>query len=345
MVRGKLRTETTNIRLSTLEGAKIYANLRKDVEAAGILERDYFYYAKTIAFVFSGLFLGIFFIFISSSFIITVASGLLFSFFVVQIGGLFHDSGHRTIFKSVRNNDIIGYIACFFLAYTYKKWRINHNKHHANPNEEDMDPDIERPMFSFNEKQMKEKKGYWKFLSKMQFYTYYPIGALTAIYVQLANIFYFTTEPKKTKYWEKLLYAVGIFAWLAGPIIAFDLVKAFTVYFTVYPLVGIYLFNVFAPNHKGMPQIKKGQEISFLEQQIITSRNIKGGFFTDLILLGLNYQIEHHLFTNCPRNKLKLITPYVKKICEKYGLEYTEVGIVETNRIILNELKQVSLSV
>jgi delta8-fatty-acid desaturase len=61
-------------------------------------------------------------------------------------------------------------------------------------------------------------------------------------------------------------------------------------------------------------------------------------------MIGLNYQIEHHLFTHCPRNKLKLLTPYVKRICKKYGLEYTDVGIVETNKIILRELNEVALS-
>ena len=82
-----------------------------------------------------------------------------------------------------------------------------------------------------------------------------------------------------------------------------------------------------------------------MEHQIITSRNLKGAFLTELFFIGLNLQIEHHLFTNCPRNKLKLITPYVKKLCHDLGLEYREVGLVATNKIILNELKQVLLSV
>ena len=93
-----------------------------------------------------------------------------------------------------------------------------------------------------------------------------------------------------------------------------------------------------------MPEIKKGLKLSFLEQSIITSRNLKGGFLTELFFIGLNLQIEHHLFTNCPRNKLKLITPYAKKLCHEMGLEYTDVGIIETNKIILDELRKVALA-
>jgi len=72
---------------------------------------------------------------------------------------------------------------------------------------------------------------------------------------------------------------------------------------------------------------------------------VEGGFLTDIILVGLNYQIEHHLFTNCPRNKLKLITPYVKRLCKRLGLDYCEVNLLETNKIIVKELHKASLSV
>ncbi len=128
------------------------------------------------------------------------------------------------------------------------------------------------------------------------------------------------------------------------PFIAFDVSKALVVILSINISGGFYFSNIFAPNHKGMPEFKKGEKLSFLEQSIITSRNIKGGVLTELFFVGLNWQIEHHLFTNCPRNKLKLVTPHVKKLCRKLGLEYTEVGIIETNKIILNELNQVALS-
>jgi fatty acid desaturase len=91
-----------------------------------------------------------------------------------------------------------------------------------------------------------------------------------------------------------------------------------------------------------MPQFLEGTQVSFLEQQIRTSRNIRPGWFVDFVYFGLNYQIEHHLFPTCPRNKLKRITPYVKEICARTGLEYTEAGIVQSNRIIIGELNSVA---
>ena len=57
----------------------------------------------------------------------------------------------------------------------------------------------------------------------------------------------------------------------------------------------------FAPNHKGMPVLSAGHTLDFLRKQVLTSRNIRGGWFVDILLGGLNYQIEHHLFPSMPR--------------------------------------------
>src|SRR5207253_9461069 len=97
----------------------------------------------------------------------------------------------------------------------------------------------------------------------------------------------------------------------------FPLAKVLVLFAVVHRTMGFYLSNVFAPNHKGMPQIAEGTEISFLEQQISTSRNITPGWLVDFVYFGLNYQIEHHLFPTCPRSKLKQITPYVLEICAR----------------------------
>ena len=74
----------------------------------------------------------------------------------------------------------------------------------------------------------------------------------------------------------------------------------------------------------------------------MTARNVNGHFLTDLFYMGLNYQIEHHLFPNCPRNKLKLISPYVKKLSRQLKLDYESVSVLGAARIILKELSSVA---
>ena len=63
---------------------------------------------------------------------------------------------------------------------------------------------------------------------------------------------------------------------------------------------GLYVRVSFAPNHKGMPMERPGDDWDYLRRQVLTSRNITGGPIVDRLLGGLNYQIEHHLFPSMP---------------------------------------------
>ncbi len=140
---------------------------------------------------------------------------------------------------------------------------------------------------------------------------------------------------------EMSLYLGGFFLWYVLPFLVFDLLKAL-LFITIVPVTaGFYIASVFAPNHKGMPVLDRNTRLSFLEHQIITSRNIADNWLTDFVYLSLNYQIEHHLFPDCPRNKLKLVTPYIKELCRTHGLSFTVVGLRESFGVILNGLSSV----
>jgi len=57
---------------------------------------------------------------------------------------------------------------------------------------------------------------------------------------------------------------------------------------------------------------------------------------------GLNYQIEHHLFPNMPRNRLKKARVLVKKFCLERGIPYHETGFWRSHREILGYMHEVS---
>ena len=71
---------------------------------------------------------------------------------------------------------------------------------------------------------------------------------------------------------------------------------------------------------------------------IVVISFVSGGWLLNYVMLGLNYQTEHHLFPTTPRNKLKLLTPYVRRACAEAGIAYTDVGIIATNRVLLKSL-------
>ena len=109
-------------------------------------------------------------------------------------------------------------------------------------------------------------------------------------------------------------------------------------------LFGLYMGAVFAPNHKGMPLIANGCTLDPLQRQVLTSRNVRSHPITDFMFGGLNYQIEHHLFPQIPRNRLKDTQRVVRAFCRAHGIPYREVGLLASYRETFCHLSRVSAS-
>jgi fatty acid desaturase len=326
-----------------LDGTHAYMQLRKQITQAGILNRAYGYYAFLSIVNFFGLFFSVYKIFVLPVSFELVLWCLVAAFFIVQFGGLFHDAGHRAIANSTKANDFLGHIYSATIAMGYSYWRINHNKHHSHTNQEDEDPDLDLPLHGFTQRQFAKQKGLWRYLRRYQAFIYFPLRSFVGFTQRTDSVRYFKNERTPGAVIELVVWLASMFVWFALPFLIFPIAKALLVFLVVHIATGFYMSNIFAPNHKGMPQIARHVKISFLEHQIMTSRNIYGHWLTDYVYMGLNYQIEHHLFPNCPRYKLKKITPYVMEICKKMNLEYTQVSVIESNKIILATLNQIAV--
>lgn len=57
-------------------------------------------------------------------------------------------------------------------------------------------------------------------------------------------------------------------------------------------------------------------------RQMIGSANIDGSRAMHIATGNLSYQVEHHLFPDLPSNRYQEISPKVRDICERYGLQY-----------------------
>jgi fatty acid desaturase len=128
-----------------------------------------------------------------------------------------------------------------------------------------------------------------------------------------------------------ILYLAAVFLLLSpGLAIAFILVHQ--------GLFGLYLGSTFAPNHKGMPTLTAEDELDYLRRQVLTSRNITGGRWLDVLYGGLNYQIEHHLFPNMPSPNLRKSRPIIEGYCREIGVPYVATGLVDSYAQALRHL-------
>ncbi len=329
------------LKMSVVDGAKVYRELRQQVIQVGILKRDYVFYARMAVVAFGGFLLSVYFLYNATTLAYAMLWSVILGFFAVQIGGFMHDAGHSAIFGSSKWNDFVGYISCALVAIRYKNWKAKHNLHHAHPNQDGGDTDIEIP-FAFIDERYKNAKGIQGFMRKYQAFLYYPFGSFLAFSMRITGTRDYRNHYARDGKWEILIFTISLFVWFILPFLLFDFSKAIIAIIAINVTMGLYLLNIFAPNHKGMPELAKGVKMSFLEHQTMTARNIHGHWLTDFLYMGLNYQIEHHLFPNCPRNKLKFIKPYVMALCKRQKLSYTSVSVIETNRFILSELHQIA---
>jgi fatty acid desaturase len=87
-----------------------------------------------------------------------------------------------------------------------------------------------------------------------------------------------------------------------------------------------------------MLMVTPEMKLDFLRRQVLTSRNVRAGVLVDVLMGGLNYQIEHHLFPNMPTPALGRAAQLTKEFCAEQGIAYYETGIVRSYREILAHL-------
>jgi fatty acid desaturase len=87
-----------------------------------------------------------------------------------------------------------------------------------------------------------------------------------------------------------------------------------------------------------MPIVGAHEKLDYLRRQVLTSRNIRGGWFIDELLGGLNYQVEHHLFPSMPRPRLRRAQRLVRDYCAQQRITYTETGLFSSYVVVLRYL-------
>ncbi|HEV7204962.1 MAG TPA: acyl-CoA desaturase [Jatrophihabitans sp.] len=269
--------------------------------------------------------------------IVAATLGLLFT----QVAFLGHDGGHQQIWRSKRANDWLGIIAGDLMTgLSYGWWVDKHNRHHAKPNFEGHDPDIGEGVLAFTTEQAANRRGpVSRFITRNQALLFFPLLTLEGLNLHVASIQSLRDgRTHKRRGVEIALFTVHVLAYLGAVLLVLDPVKAL-VFVTIHQAVfGVYMGCSFAPNHKGMPTIPPGVQIDFLRRQVLTSRNVRGGWFTDFLLGGLNYQVEHHLFPNMPRPSLRRAQALVRAFCAEHEIRYTETTLFGSYAAALRHL-------
>lgn len=324
------------------EGSREYLQLRRLIAESGLLDRQYLYYAINILLSLATLTAGIATIIIFDELWVQLLNAALLAVAFGQFNFMGHDAGHRQIFRSAKHNDLLFLLATLVTGITPSWWQEKHNAHHRNPNQVDLDDDINIPVYAFTQKRASQTRGIVRSIVKRQAFLLYLFHCLTSL-VLLGRGIEYLFHRKKLRYpvAEVIAVIAGIGLYFAIPIFFLPPLHAVLFFVVHRALSGLYMGLVFAPNHKGMPVFESDVKLDYMRRQILTSRNLLPSPVVDLAFGGLNYQIEHHLFPNMPRNRLKKARSIVKAFCRERGISYHETGFWKSQKEILGYLHEV----
>jgi fatty acid desaturase len=310
-------------------GGSDYARLSRAVRQAGLMDRRLGSYGWRIAITVFLLAAGwAAFVLVGNSWWQLALAAFLAVMFT-QVGFLGHDAGHRQICASRRVSYILGILLSNLgIGLSFGWWVAKHNRHHANPNTEGADPDIMMRALAMTTGQAGSSRGVSRMVYRCQAFLFFPMLLGEAFSVHVASIRALSSRARQHRLAEAALLAVHFAAYLAVVFLVLSPVKAVVFILVQQGLFGMYLGASFAPNHKGMPILRQKDKHDFLRRQVLTSRNIRGGWFTDLALGGLNYQIEHHLFPSMPRPSLRRSQPIIRDFCRQLGLPYCQASLI-----------------
>src|SRR5918993_3820524 len=284
-----------------------YAELKRLIKQRGLLDQQPVYFAGKSLLTLGLLAVGLTLLLIVDNLWLQLLNAAYLAFVFVQISLIAHDFGHRQFsFHSSRKNEWLTLILGNLLLGISRQWWIDkHNDHHGHPNQLDVDPDVDIPLLAFEEEQALDKRGFARFVVKYQAALIFPLSLLQAISMLRSSIEFLVAKKAKSTLAEALTICAhfalyfGLLFWELEPLQALLFIAVHR------GLFGTYMVSVFAPNHKAMPVLDRHSQLNFLHRQVLTSRNVIAHPITDFWYGGLNYQIEHHLFSSMAREKLR----------------------------------------
>jgi fatty acid desaturase len=319
-----------------------YAELRRRVQAAGLLHKRPGRYAARSALTLGALFAGLAVIAATDWLPVRLAAVVFLAGVFGQVGFLGHDAVHQQISGRGPRNGTLGLMFySLLLGVSVSWWRDDHTRHHAFANQAGRDPNLEIAGLAFTGEQARAKRGLSRLVMRRQAWLLFGLFLLEGFAGRVLSVRYLLRVRPVGAAREAAL--MGLHAGVYMTLFLWqDVAEGLVLALLHQMLAGLYLASVFAPNHKGMPVLAAGTTLDLLRRQTLTARNVRPGWLTDLAYGGLNYQIEHHLFPTMPRPHLAAARRIVRAFCEERRVRYHETGVLDSYREILRHLRTIS---
>lgn len=334
-----------------------FRNIRQELLRRGLFETDPSYYYKMFTWYACLFVTSLYLTLACQSTLAHMIGAVCMGFFWQQLAGWGHDIGHSSITHNFQHDNWVGStIGCALMGISTGWWKRSHNTHHVVCNSIENDPDIQHmPVFAVTPEIM--KKPYWstyhdkvifvdaasRFFIRHQHWFFLPIMAFARfnLYAQ-SWILLLTTDNKeyiKMYYRPHEIVSLLFFAtWLVAVTLSLPTLVESAAWLVISHATSALLHVQICLSHFSMDTYHgnayNDASDEWYTMQIKTTMNVDCYDWLDWFHIGLQYQIEHHLYPTLPRHNLIIAREMVKEVCQKHGIEYQEQtfyqGVVKT---------------
>jgi fatty acid desaturase len=243
-----------------------------------------------------------------------------------------HDAGHGSFAGSALPNRIVYYLTFpLFSGLGVLHWRNKHNVlHHGHPNVAARDQDLQLWPMAVSSVDHAGSGRLRRWLQRnLQGYLFWPLTLTLAFVMRFDTLRHNIAHARRRgidRAWvADVSCQLGHYVlWLVVPSLLFGVVPAVLFYVGLWSVAGVLLALYFTPAHIGMP-IADDPEDGWL-QQLEATRNLKLPRWMSWFLVGLDFQVEHHLFPRIPHRRLRAASEILRAWCLDNDLPYHEIG-------------------
>eukprot|EP00521_Asterionellopsis_glacialis_P008849 CAMPEP_0195285944 /NCGR_PEP_ID=MMETSP0707-20130614/3593_1 /TAXON_ID=33640 /ORGANISM="Asterionellopsis glacialis, Strain CCMP134" /LENGTH=570 /DNA_ID=CAMNT_0040345521 /DNA_START=85 /DNA_END=1797 /DNA_ORIENTATION=+ len=343
-----------------------FREIRQELLRRGLFETDPVYYYQKYAW-YATLFVSALYLSLAcTSTAAHMAGAVVMGFFWQQLAGWGHDIGHSSVSHNFQYDNLIGAtIGCALMGISTGWWKHSHNTHHVVCNSIENDPDIQHmPVLAITPEIM--KKPFWssyhdkvifvdaaaRFFIRHQHWFFFPIMMFARfnLYAQ-SWILLLTTNDKKSiiMYYRnhEIISLLFFFGWVSAVALSMPTMAETVAWVLVSHAVTLLLhvqicFSHFsADTYHGNAYNDASDEWYIM--QIKTTLNIDCHKWMDWFHIGLQFQIEHHLFPTLPRHNLPIAKEMVMQVCRKHGIPYNQQTFYQGTLSTLRCLRETAL--
>nr|UWM22961.1 Sphingolipid desaturase 3 [Emiliania huxleyi] len=261
----------------------------------------------------------------------------LMGVFWQQLAGIGHDLGHSGVTHSFRRDHLVGSLLSAFMGLSVGWWKSDHNTHHVVCNAVEHDPNIQHmPMLAITDKVFRRPR-FWDtyhrkwvgmddaahWLVSHQHLFFYPLMALGRWNLYAQGLIYLLTQPDKTHFRKTELAGIAVyFGWVLGTALSMPSWAESVGWVMLSHAVAGILHVQIVLSHWSMHTYEgrayNGADDEWYVTTMRTTMNVATPPWLDWVHIGLQFQIEHHLFPRLPRHNLRLARDMVREVVEAH---------------------------